>query len=373
MLSHFSRVRLFVTPWTVAHQAPLSTEFCRQEYWSGLPALLQGIFLTQGSNQGLPHWQAGSWPLAPPGKHTLGQRCSLGAQNWRSRWRRSPRPPWPCPWCCGRRGEKWPRRCRTPPCRRSGIWLHWRCQAGSWLGKPRRRSPELWSPGIQGHSRRQWLSPCCTQWGAPCAQNECPSQRKGERFPADSTDNHLDQGAHGNDTVSSCCYQQLSHDCSWFPGLESQDHSQGFGQHSGNSHNEWSEVKAAQSCLTLHGTNDYTVHGFLQARILEWVAFPFSRGSSQARDRTQVSHIAGGFFASWATREAQEYWSGLPFPSPVDLPNPGIELGSPALPVNSLPTELSGKFQMWSVGGCRCLFWDDWWRVRNRGSTGGGR
>ena len=42
-------------------------------------------------------------------------------------------------------------------------------------------------------------------------------------------------------------------------------------------------------------------------RILEWVAFPFSRGSSQPRDRTQVSHIAGGFFISWATREAQEY------------------------------------------------------------------
>ena len=41
---------------------------------------------------------------------------------------------------------------------------------------------------------------------------------------------------------------------------------------------------------------DYTVHGILQARILEWVAFPFSRGTSQPRDRTQVSHIAGGLF-----------------------------------------------------------------------------
>ena len=72
MLSHFSRVRLFATPWTVAHQAPLSTEFCRQEYWSGLPARLQGIFLTQGSNQGLLHWQPGSLPLVPPGKHRTG-------------------------------------------------------------------------------------------------------------------------------------------------------------------------------------------------------------------------------------------------------------------------------------------------------------
>ena len=47
-------------------------------------------------------------------------------------------------------------------------------------------------------------------------------------------------------------------------------------------------------------------YGILQARILEWVAFPFSGGSSQPRDRTQVSHIAGGFFTSWATREAQK-------------------------------------------------------------------
>ena len=51
-------------------------------------------------------------------------------------------------------------------------------------------------------------------------------------------------------------------------------------------------------------------HGILQARMLEWVAFLFSRGSSQPRGRIQVSHIAGRFFTSWATREAQQYWSG---------------------------------------------------------------
>ena len=50
---------------------------------------------------------------------------------------------------------------------------------------------------------------------------------------------------------------------------------------------------------------DYTVHGILQARILKWVISPFSRGSSQPRYWTQVSHMAGGFFTSWATREAQ--------------------------------------------------------------------
>ena len=43
---------------------------------------------------------------------------------------------------------------------------------------------------------------------------------------------------------------------------------------------------------------DYSVHGILQARKLEWVAFPFSRGSSQPRDGTQISRIAGGFFIS---------------------------------------------------------------------------
>ena len=48
-----------------------------------------------------------------------------------------------------------------------------------------------------------------------------------------------------------------------------------------------------------------SVHGIFQARVLEWVV-SFSRGSSQARDQTQVSHIAGGFFTSWATREAQQ-------------------------------------------------------------------
>ena len=63
------------------------------------------------------------------------------------------------------------------------------------------------------------------------------------------------------------------------------------------------EVKVTQSCLTLCDPMDCTVHGILQARILEWVAFPFSRGSSQPRDQTQVSHIAGGFFTIWATRE----------------------------------------------------------------------
>ena len=53
-----------------------------------------------------------------------------------------------------------------------------------------------------------------------------------------------------------------------------------------------SYVKGVQLCLTLCDPMDHTAHGILQAKILEWVAFPFSKGSSQPRDRTQVSHIA---------------------------------------------------------------------------------
>ena len=82
----------------------------------------------------------------------------------------------------------------------------------------------------------------------------------------------------------------------------------------------------------------------------EWVAFPFSKVSSQPRDWTQVSPIAGGFFTSWATSESQEYWSEEPIPSPADLPNPEIKPVSPALQVDSLPNELSGKPRKVLVG-----------------------
>ena len=129
------------------------------------------------------------------------------------------------------------------------------------------------------------------------------------------------------------------------------------------------KVKVTQSCPTLCDPMDYTVHGFLQARILEWVAFPFSRKSFQSRDRTQVSQIAGRFFTSWATRvcvcscfshvrlfvtlwtvacqtplsmgfSRQEYHGGLPCPPPGDPSNPGMEPvspGNPALQADSLP------------------------------------
>ena len=68
---------------------------------------------------------------------------------------------------------------------------------------------------------------------------------------------------------------------------------------------EWSnalgvilKLKVAQLCPGLCNPMDYTVHGILQARILEWVAYPFSRRSSRPRNQTRVSCIAGGFFTS---------------------------------------------------------------------------
>ena len=66
-------------------------------------------------------------------------------------------------------------------------------------------------------------------------------------------------------------------------------------------------MKVTQSYLTLGDPMDYKVYGTLQARILEWVAFSFSTVSSQPRDRTQVSYIAGGLFTISATREACPY------------------------------------------------------------------
>ena len=63
-------------------------------------------------------------------------------------------------------------------------------------------------------------------------------------------------------------------------------------------------LRVAQLCPTLYDLMDYTVYGILQARILKWIALPFSRVSSEPWDQTQVSHIAGRFFTSWTIREA---------------------------------------------------------------------
>ena len=75
-----------------------------------------------------------------------------------------------------------------------------------------------------------------------------------------------------------------------------------------SSYREFSILKSeSRSVVTLCDPMDYTVRGILQAKILEWVAFPFCRLSSQPRDQTQVLGIVSGFFTNWAIREAQ-YW-----------------------------------------------------------------
>ena len=79
VFSCFSHVWFFVTPWTVAHQSPLSIGFSRQEYWSGCHFIIQGVFLTQGSNLHLLWlllWQEGTLQTVPPGKPIMDiQHC----------------------------------------------------------------------------------------------------------------------------------------------------------------------------------------------------------------------------------------------------------------------------------------------------------
>ena len=78
---------------------------------------------------------------------------------------------------------------------------------------------------------------------------------------------------------------------------------------------------------------DYTVHGILQARILECVAFPFSRGIFPNQESNSGLPLCRQILQAPPSVgfSRQEYWIGLPFPSPGNLPNPGIEPGSPAL------------------------------------------
>ena len=73
----------------------------------------------------------------------------------------------------------------------------------------------------------------------------------------------------------------------------------------------WSEVEVTQSCLTLCDPMDYTVHEILQAIKVEWVAFPFSRGSSQPWDSNQVSRIASRFLPA----EPKGIWNFYKIPN----------------------------------------------------------
>ena len=141
------------------------------------------------------------------------------------------------------------------------------------------------------------------------------------------------------------------------------------------SHRSEDEVKCeelvTQSCLTFcdpmdHSPPGFSVHGILQARILEWVAMhALLQGIFQTQG--SIPHLLRFLHCRWilyqwgseetlmtpwsAALQAplsvgfsrQVYWSGLPFPPPGGLPDPGIEAGSPALQTDSLSYELQGS------------------------------
>ena len=215
ILSFFSPVWPFATLWTIACQAPLSTEFSRQAYWSGLPR-------------------------PPPGD----------------------------------------------------------------LPDPGNQPTSLLSPALAG-----WLVTTSSTWEALtgiCAvlrlvAQSCPTlcdpmdcSPPGSSVLRDSPGKNTGVGCHA-------LLQRIFPIQGSYPGLL--------------------HCRQILYCLSHHG----------RPRILEWVIYPLSRGTSWPRNQTGVSCIAGGFFTNWATREAQKYWSRMPIPSAGDLLGPGIQPGSPAL------------------------------------------
>ena len=162
-------------------------------------------------------------------------------------------------------------------------------------------------------------------------------------------------------------------------------------------------AKSLQSCNTLCHPMDCSltvssVHGILQARILKWVAKLSWRGSSQPRDWSCISHDscnAGHFFTTetmgrpndimkvkvkslshvqlfatpWTVAyqaslsmgfSRQEYWIVFPFPSPGDLPDPGIKPRSPTLQADALPSEPPGKLQLSYCLIVLPVIWKSW-------------
>ena len=94
---------------------------------------------------------------------------------------------------------------------------------------------------------------------------------------------------------------------------------------------------------------DYTVHGILQARILEWVAFPFSRGSPTPGIKPRSPALKGDSLPAEPQGKPKNTWEDSP-PFSSGSSYPGIQPGSPALQVDSLPTELSRKPLLLATG-----------------------
>ena len=102
------------------------------------------------------------------------------------------------------------------------------------------------------------------------------------------------------------------------------------------------KVKVAQSCPTLCDHMDYTVHGILQARILEWWPFPSPGDLPNPGSNPGLPHCSQILYPL-SHKESPRILEWIAYPFSSDLSDPGIVLGSPALQVDSLPTELSRK------------------------------
>ena len=258
MPSCFSCVRLFAVLWTAACQAPLSMGFFKQEYWSGLPCLPQGIFPNQGSNPHLLcllHWQVGSFTSWAT-RETLFTTRTITNTDFNVAQTSFLRFLLFIPGCYLLLKNQW----------KSFSHVQFFCD-----------SMDYTVHEIPQDRILQWVS--------------CPFSRKSSQ-PRDQTKvSHIAgrfftswaTGKPNNTGVGSLLLLQQI-----FPTQEP----------------NWGLLHCRQMCLTLWNPMNYTVHGILQARILEWIVVPFSRGSSQPRDQIQVSLIVGRFFTSWATRES---------------------------------------------------------------------
>ena len=124
------------------------------------------------------------------------------------------------------------------------------------------------------------------------------------------------------------------------------------------------KVKESEShsvLLTLCDPMDYSVHGILQARRLEWVAFPFSRRTFPTQGLNQGLPHCRQILYQLSHQGSPRILEWVAYPFSSNLPNPGIKLMSPALQADSLPTELPGKtltnkvIPKEAIGGWQCI------------------
>ena len=230
VLSHFSRIQLFATLWTVVCQAPLSMGISRQEYWSGLPCHPPRDLQDSGikpTTLCLQHWQANSLPLAPPGKPLCKNIVHLGREAG------------------------------------GGIGMGNICNVNVWQ-KPLQYCKVISLQLIKINEKKY----CALIKEIVLLTLEEPEICKAV-------------------FVYFSIFSLLPP--SYFPQLSN------FHPNGKKSNND--DDVCTQSCSTLcYPMNcsppGSSVHGISQARILDWIAISYSRGSSRLRDLTQVSCIS---------------------------------------------------------------------------------